>query len=179
MSNIDAQDAPKASSDSIINTTAVHDEKNWQSCHSMPCNIGFSGRAPVEVYFMPQLLLTSDTTTSKDGLLSVKEDSRVFAAQFRGRQLLAAEPYRHTPALSTNSTIVQQQGRLLEIDGAKARNSEGKVQVRAKFNAIHEWKHEFDPDVVLMNASSNNSRVRAAMEWCDVAHAVSTLHRTD
>lgn len=165
---IDTQDAPKAT-DSIISTSTTTHDQNWQLCHSLPCNIGYSGRAPVEVYFAPQLL-TSDTT-SKDGLV-VKED-RVFAAQFRGRQLLAAEPYRHTPA-STNSTILQQ-GRLLEINGTKARTSEGKVQVKAKFSAIHEWKHEYDPDVVRQNATSNNSRVRAAMEWCDVAHAVSTL----
>jgi hypothetical protein len=166
MLNTDAQDASKAP-DSTVSTT-THDQ-NWQMCHSLPSNIGYSGRAPVEVYFAPQLL-TSDLT-SKDGVV-LKED-RVFAAQFRGRPLLAAEPYQHAQA-STNATV-QQQGRLLEIDGTKARTSGRKVQVRAKFTAIHEWKHEYDPDVVRKNASRNNTRVRAAMEWCDVAMEASTL----
>ncbi|CAB9513330.1 Ribonuclease H2 non-catalytic subunit (Ylr154p-like) [Seminavis robusta] len=129
------------------------EENDCQPCHSLPCKIDFNGRAPVEVYFSPQ-----EIPHEKN------DDAIVCAAQFRGRQLLAVKPPPHQ-----QTTMA---GRLLEIDACKARNSEGKVRVKAKFNSILEWKHEHDIGTVQNNHSSGNSRVRTAMEWCDVAHAL-------
>ena len=170
--------------DSIVSTDndAYNDNQtqHWQPCHSLPCNIDYSGRAQVEVYFSPQLIPTSEATSNNDPMVPTIQEDRVYSAQFRGRQLLAAEPYQHTSSVhdvANPNPVQQQQGRLLEIDATKGQSSKGVVRVKAKFSNIHEWKHEYDPDVVRRNnVIGHQSRVRAALEWCDVAHAVSTEH---
>ena len=143
-------------------------------CHSLPCKVDFSGRAPVEVYFSPQLVV------GEEG----KEEDRIYSAHFRGRQLLSTEAYQHSSAFDTTSndttttTSHRMQGRLLEIDVCQARNSADKIKVKERFGSIMEWKHECEP-MVLRNAAAavdHTSRVRTAMEWCDVAHAVRTFN---
>lgn len=149
-------------------------------CHSLPCKVDFSGRAPVEVYFSPQIV-------GEDRKLEEKKD-QIYSAHFRGRQLLAAEPYLHSSptAMTTEgagaatgtdaTTHHRMQGRLLEIDACKPRTSEDKIKVKATFGSILEWKHECEPVVVrnTVAAVDHTSRVRTALEWCDVAHAVRT-----
>lgn len=145
---------------------AMNDDK--ECCHSIPCNSAFNGRAPVEVYFTTQLVSEEQP---KDENKSKK--TKVFGSQLRGRQLLASEPYQHPQSNATTSSPMQ--GRLLEIDSSKAKSDEGKVRVVEKFQSIYEWKHECEPNV-MQNPSYENSRVLAAFQWSDVAHAVRTTY---
>lgn len=146
--------------DDIIST------RNDCQCHMLPCKIEFTGRAPVEVYFSPHLV-SGQGTTNEANEDSEGQGDRVYGSQFRGRQLLATDPYQ-----PSTGTIIQ--GRLLEVDAHIAKSSEDRVQVKGKFTSVLEWKHESDPAVLRNSSSNQNSRVRAAMKWFDVAHAVSS-----
>jgi hypothetical protein len=133
---------------------ATHLNASETECHALPCNIEFTGRAPVKVYFTPHSVKNREN-----------ESARIYSAQFRGRQLLAVDPQQ-------NHQGVSMQGRLLEVDPCKPKTSEERIKVKGKFGSIFEWKHECEP-AVLENSSANNSRVRTALDWCDVARAVS------
>lgn len=140
----------------------ISNQKVWE-CHSLPCNIDFAGRAPVEVYFTPHLV--SDDTNQGN---SENRHTKVYSSQFRGRQLLALDPMRQ------HSNSVPIQGRLLEVDACKPSSSDEKIQVKGKFSSIFEWKHENEP-AVLQSSSLDKSRVGAALQWCDVAQVVSNV----
>lgn len=141
-------------------------------CHALPCSIDFTGRAPVQVYFTPHLVTEKEEDDAKEeGKANDKSSpAKVYSAQFRGRQLLALEPKQNDSDRNNNQLPLH--GRLLEVDFCKAKNSEDRVKVKGKFSSIFEWKHECQP-AVLQNFSDNNNRVKAALQWCEVAQAVS------
>ena len=104
----------------------------------------------------------------------------MYAAQFRGRQLLATEPYQHARITATKTeaspTTTKMQGRLLELHACHSSTSPEKVQVVAQFDGIWQWQHESEPRRAANAAATlaEKNRVVAAMQWCDVAHAVCT-----
>ena len=169
------------------NASSIISAQNGEiQCHSLPCKVDFTGRAPVEVYFSPQLVSDGSSTNQEEGKNTEEsKDDRIYSVHFRGRQLLAKEPYQHPlPATCTTgennssndqktATAIRMQGRLLEIDACKARTSQDKIKVKGTFRSILEWKHECEP-AVLRNSAAD-SRVRAALQWCDVAQAVSKV----
>jgi len=187
-------------------------------CYSLPCKLEYSGRAPVEVYFSPQLVMVMDDDnvrmkTQQPENQQNNEKVSIYSAHFRGRQVLATNPYQHqhyniTAATTSTTTTTttenittttennnsnssnnnnttatkkttegakrRMNGRLLEIDSFESRTSQEKIKVRGIFRSIMEFKHEYDPIAMKRNNSHNNNhnRVKTAMEWMDVAHAV-------
>ena len=146
-------------------------------CHSLPCKMEYSGRAPVEVFFAPHLIPTTDSTGDNH---DNKDTSNMYAAHFRGRQLLATEPYQHARIAATKTeaspTTTKMQGRLLELHACHSSTSPEKIQVVAQFDGIWQWQHESEPRRAANAAATlaEKNRVVAAMQWCDVAHAVCT-----
>jgi hypothetical protein len=116
-------------------------------CHNLPCSIDYKGRAPVDTYFRPAVISTSETD---DG-----EQPQYQAAMFRGRGLLAAR------AVPVAGLILQPDS---VSDDAGRRNN----VVVGTFHEIVEWHHTHQIDAI----PRHGSRVQKAKDWMEVAAAL-------
>lgn len=121
--------------------------------HVLPCNVSFSGKAPVSVYFQPARL--NDTTD---------------AACFRGRGLLARTS---PPELESSSPhAIDADVRLLRVRPNAHATDVGVVQSLASSRSLREWHHEHDPKMLSIVKQNNANRLVQARNWCRVAEAL-------
>ncbi|GKY91966.1 hypothetical protein MPSEU_000168200 [Mayamaea pseudoterrestris] len=109
-------------------------------CHILPCNIDFTGALPDDgrlVYFQPQPLKLS----------AVDGGDQIYAAQFRGRGLLAK-------AISTSGQVVMV--------------TDNKFRKVSAFDKVFEWQHAHQPSAVV----TSSSRMGKIMEWYEVSSAL-------
>lgn len=118
----------------------------FTTCHSLPCNIEYSGKAPVNVYFQPAEL----------------EDGKYQAATFRGRGLLAKN--------DVGNSTVKVEGRLLQVVSSSSSDTKQLKEV-ATFDQYTEWYHEHQVQAVEQRATSAN-RWSTALEWMEIAVAL-------
>jgi hypothetical protein len=127
------------------------------TCHGLPCNIDYTGRAPVDVYFRPTAL----------------PDGKFQAATFRGRGLLANAPVEEGSMNDNESnTNPSLNGYLFEIVSAEV----GEKQLRsvASFDRFTEWHHEHHLNTVAQkeSASQGCTRLGNALDWIEIATAL-------
>jgi hypothetical protein len=150
-------------------TSTTMDAKNDESttCHALPCNIEFTGKAPVYLYFQPHPVESNntdnDTSTANTSSSSSSSTTCLQAAQFRGRGLLAC----------TSSPQETVHGRLLQVHdkNSSSNNNTGGVSVQASFEHLTEWHHEHQPAAVHA-AMQKHDRVKLARDWFPVAAAL-------
>lgn len=143
----------------------TEDKKNDESatCHSLPCKIEFTGKAPVCLYFQPQSVENDTSSNSNSG-----SSSTLFqAAQFRGRGLLAFSSSSNSPPTHPQETELH--GRLLTVNSDKTG-----VSVQATFEHLTEWHHEHQPAAVhqATKLNKNPNRVQLARDWFAIAAAL-------
>jgi hypothetical protein len=130
------------------------------TCHGLPCNIDYTGRAPIDVFFRPTAL----------------PDGKFQAATFRGRGLLANAPVDDDGTVNdTNvesNTNPSLNGHLFEIVSAEG----GGKQLRsvASFDRFTEWHHEHHLKSVAQKESASHgcTRLGNALDWIEIAAAM-------
>jgi hypothetical protein len=126
------------------------------TCHSLPCNIDYTGPAPgVDVYFQPMDLPTSSQAEKVP-------NATYQAVSLRGRGLLSKVDDRNT----VNGHVMRLQSNL-SSDGVK---EERNLQSIRYFDKYLEWHHEHQTSV-LQNLRSG-SKLDRAREWMDTAEAL-------
>ena len=162
-----------------MTTTSAAFESS-SACHALPCSIDYTGKAPSSLYFLPHEIPTS-SDNDEEG------ETKMLAAQFRGRGLLSVKPKplssvgfassssSTTPPNSDDDDGCQLQGCLFQVQ-----NDGATLAVQAKFGALAEWHHEHDVKAVQLQQraaalrGSAASRVARAQQWSQVA---ATLHQ--
>jgi hypothetical protein len=147
----------------------TEEKKNDESatCHALPCNIEFTGKAPVYLYFQPHSV--ENDTSSSTGSSSASFQ----AAQFRGRGLLACSSNTGSSSSSSDSPThppeTALQGRLLTVNSDKTG-----VSVQASFEHLTEWHHEHQPAALQQatQLNKNPNRVQLARDWFPIAAAL-------
>uniref|UniRef100_A0A6U3NRN2 Uncharacterized protein n=1 Tax=Ditylum brightwellii TaxID=49249 RepID=A0A6U3NRN2_9STRA len=129
-----------------------NEEEEHVICHSLPCNIDYSGIAPVKSYLHPTTIDAPSTS------------SKVMACQFRGRGLLALHeslpPNLHGVVAETSNNTSQKEGK-------------GQVKVMATFDSMCEWHHEHDVRRLTHESHvKEGSTLYRAQQWCDLASAI-------
>jgi len=124
-------------------------DSSTTTCHALPCDIDYTGKAPVYLYFRPQPLQDTPNAVNNDKTAQL-------AAQFRGRGLLAAAP-----------TAVH--GRMLTVNNNN--HIDNTVTVSASFSHCTEWHHEHQSAQVKLNVQ-HFDRVTAATNWFPIAAAL-------
>jgi len=126
------------------------------TCHSVPCNICYTGPAPgVDVYFRP-LDLSTAPHSEETPAISYQ------AAALRGRGLLAQLDDRNRVC-----------GRVLKVQSSflsDASKEERGLQSIRSFNRYVEWHHEHQKSV-LQNARQG-SKLHRARDWMVTAEAL-------
>lgn len=117
-------------------------ETNQAVCHSLPCSIDYSGRAPVSSFFQP---------------VPLSDPKNVQAATLRGRGLLA----RH-PAIPVHGRVVT----------TSTRNDTNVklVKTKERFDGYSEWKHAHQPDA-LWTRESRIETAQEWMQLAAAIHA--------
>lgn len=111
--------------------------------HMLPCNIDYQGMASTHIFFRP-----------------VEENGVCYSA-LRGRGLLAL----HEEEADFGTEKASVSAALLSVGN-------NRVQEKARIDTILDWRHEHNPDSLILNNGGNSNRVQSAREWCDVADAV-------
>jgi hypothetical protein len=149
-------------------TKEKQNDESATTCHALPCNIEFTGKAPVYLYFQPHSV-ESDASSS-----SGSSSNSFQAAQFRGRGLLACSNSNSTVADSSSNSPTHPQetelhGRMLTVNSDKTG-----VSVQASFEHLTEWHHEHQPAAVhqATKLNKNPNRVQLARDWFPIAAAL-------
>lgn len=144
------------------------------TCHSLPCTIEYTGKAPVYLYFQPETL-TNPAEQADDGAHDADDTTKpaMQAAQFRGRGLLAPAATTTSTTSDANATKPAVHGRLLNISSStsSSNNANTTVSVQAHFDTLTDWHHEHQPAAVLQALQLNN-RSQTATDWFPVASAL-------
>jgi hypothetical protein len=150
-------------------------------CHILPCSIDDDMTAPTAQYFHPTPLHRNDTLDDAEN-----ENDRIvmMAAQFRGRGLICAADCHE----DKDSAAIKGEQRLstlpkgvmgvaLSQSHASSGNDNSRpLKVVESFTQIYNWQHEHDVDKVkrsLKEGGSEKIGLKAALGWCELAHAVS------
>jgi len=129
------------------------------TCHALPCNIEYTGKAPVDVYFRPAPIIHDEERGDGE-----QQHSSFQAATLRGRGLLAEN-------CSDPNMVVH--GRLLSVIDGHGGADPNKKQQRvletvATFDRLTEWHHEH------LVQTKKESRLRTALDWMETAAALHT-----
>jgi hypothetical protein len=133
------------------------------TCHSVPCDIAYTGPAlGVDVYFRPMELPTSSSTDDSPNMIYQ-------AASIRGRGLLTKVDDRsrvHGHVLQVQSSSISS-----GLDHGEINEIRGLQSVRS-FGRYFEWHHEHQTSVLQnMRSDSKLDRAREWMETAEVLHA--------
>lgn len=132
------------------------------TCHSVPCNISFTGPVPgVDVYFRPIELSTP--STSDNDVTSTKYQ----AASIRGRGLLTKLDDRN--AVHGHVLKVQSSSFSSENDPGEFKEVRGLQSIQS-FDRYLEWHHEHQTSVLLN--MRNDTKLDRAREWMVTAEAL-------
>jgi len=128
------------------------------TCHALPCNIDYTGKAPVEVYFRPAPVLVQ----GESGDDEAQQPPKYQAATLRGRGLLASAVNNSVGGSSAGSSC-QIQGCVLAKD-----DSGQQLKTVTHFETLTEWHHEHSPVAL----AQKESRLRTAVDWLETAAAL-------
>jgi Ribonuclease H2 non-catalytic subunit (Ylr154p-like) len=133
------------------------------TCHSVPCNIAYTGPAPgVDVYFRPMDLPTPSTAGDASTV-------RFQAAAIRGRGLLTKLDDRNV--VNGHVLKVKSNSCSSEIDPGEVKEVRGLQSIRS-FDRFLEWHHEHQTSVLQnMRSSSKLDRAREWMQTAEALHA--------
>ena len=129
------------------------------TCHALPCNIDYTGRAPVDAYFRPApITLPLKGGDHDDDASSTRPQYQ--AATFRGRGLLARCPD------TEGDKSKKFQGLVL----SNHNNDGGQQQLQTvqTFDSLIEWHHEHFTSAV----DQKPSRLQTAVDWLETASAL-------